>query len=227
MKRELDYPLQPAGYNPAGTTRGALYKTPIQSSAFLASILDQGILAGLDSVPMTGPSHIHIRAMTTPAETIYPQTADCTATTGAEYFRPIPSVPATSVTLAIFSHLPIPVAQRDKFEMAKDGESLGGPVQFFSHQSIRQSPYSHLRSADETIFISVSDTPLQVKSPRVFQSGPLSGSGPSSGPHSRIASPDQLQQRIEDMRKIGTLLLRLRQQGKESIASIFGVKQNT
>ena len=192
MKRDLYYPSQPAGYNPAGTTLGALYRTPIQSSAFLASTLDHSIPASLDSAPMTGPSHIYFRAMTSPAATVYPQTADCTATTGAEYSRPIPSVPATSVTLETFSHLPTPVAQRDKFEMAKDGESLGGPVLFFSHQSIRQSPQSHLRSAGETIFISVSDTPLQVKSPRVFQSGPLSGSGPSSGPHSRNASPDQL-----------------------------------
>ena len=84
IKRDLYYPSQLAGYNPTGTTRGALYRTPIQSSAFLASTLDHSIPAGLDSAPMTGPSHIHFSAMTTPAATVYPQTAYCTATTGAE-----------------------------------------------------------------------------------------------------------------------------------------------
>ncbi len=202
MKRDLYYPSQPAGYNPAGTTRGALHRTPIQSSAFLASTLDHSIPAGLDSAPMTGPSHIPIRAMTTPAETVYPQTADCTATTGAEYFRPIPSIPPTRVTLAISSHLPTPVAQRDKFEMAKDGESLGGAVLNSFHQSILQSPYSYLRlnTVDDTNLSAVSDTPLPVKLPRVFHSGSSSAPGPSNSQFSRGTYSDQLQQNPEAIR---------------------------
>ena len=200
MKRDLYYPSQRAGYNPAGTTRGALYRTPIQSSAFLASTLDHNIPAGLDSAPMTGPSHIYFCAMTTPAATVYPQTADCIATTGAEYSRPIPSIPPTSVTLAISSHLPTPVAQRDKFEMAIDGKSLGGAVLNPYHQSIRQSPHSYLRPVDDTNLSAVSDTPLPVKLPRVFHSGSSSAPGPSNSQPSRGANSDQLQQNPEAMR---------------------------
>ena len=149
---------------------------------------------------MTGPSHIHFRAMTSPAAIVYPQTADCTATIGAEYSRPIPSIPPISVTLATSSHLPTPIAQRDKFEMAKDRESLGGTVLSPSHQSISQSPHSHLRSADETNFISASDTPLPVKLHRVFHSSSSTAPGPSNGPPSHATSSDQLQQKPEAMR---------------------------
>ena len=199
IKRSLLF-LAPADYNPAGTIRGALYRTQIQSSAFIASILDHSIPAGLDSAPMTSPSHIHFRAMTTPAETVYPQTADCTATTGAEYSRPIPSIPPASVTMAISSHLPTPVAQRDKFEMAIDGESLGGAVLNPFYQSIRQSPHSYLRPVDDTNFSAVSNRPLPVKLHRVFYSGSQSAPGPSNSKPSRKAYSDQLQQNAEAMR---------------------------
>ena len=200
MKRDLYYPLQPAGYYLAGTIRGAFNKIAIQSSAFFSSTLDHSIPAGLDSAPMTGPLHNQFRAMTTPAATVYPQTADCTATTGAEYSWPIPSIPPTSATLAISSHLPIPVAQRDKFEMAKDGKSLGGAVLNPFQQFIRQSPHSYLRPVDDTNLSAVSDTPLSVKLPRVFPIGSSSAPNPSNSQFLRGAYSDQLQQNPEAMR---------------------------
>ena len=135
MKRHFDFPSQPAGYNHAGTTRGGLHKAPIQSSAFLASTLSQSIPAGLDSDPMTGPFHIYFRAMTSSAAPVFPQTADSTAATVAttEYFETILNISPTSVTLTTSSCLPTPVAQQDKFKMAKDGKSLGGAVLSLFH----------------------------------------------------------------------------------------------
>ena len=200
IKRDLNYPSQPVGYNPAGTTRGALNKTPIQSSAFIAETIDQSNSYGLDSAPMTGSSHIPFRAMTSPAATVYPQTAVCTVTTNAEYSRPIPSTQGISITLAPSSHLPTPVGQRDKFEIAKNGKSLGGAVLYLYDQSIRRSPHSYLWPVHDTHLSSLSNTPLPVKLPRVFYSGSSTASGSLNGQALRNSSSDQLQHNFEAMR---------------------------
>ena len=192
MWRDPRYPTQPAGENPADRTRGALYRTPLQSMP-QTSVFEQPIPTTLYSAPTTGPSPPS-REKTHQAAADHLQTIAVSAPSGADRSSFIPNVSTT------MSHVPPSVAVRDAFETARGSESFDHSVRFQYEQTAGHSPLSHLPPVVETNLTEVTDTPLFVKPPFVFQSGLSSGSDPSSGPPSCTTSPDQLQQQIEAMR---------------------------
>ena len=91
-------------------------------------------------------------------------------------------------------------AFRESLETASGGDPFDYSVQFLPRKTIFQSSLSRIQPVNETNLTAVSDTPLPVKPPRVFQSRSSSVSGPSSGHTSRVATADQLQQRTVSMR---------------------------
>ena len=167
MRRDPRYPSQPAGDNPAGRTRGALYRTPVQ---FITQTLalNQPIPTTMDSAPTIGPSRPFSREDTHQAAADYLQRVAVSAFSGADRSSFIPNVSTT------MSHLPPSIAVRVAFETARGSGSVDDSVRFHFEHPARHVPLSHLPPVDETNLTGVTDTPLPVKPPRVFQSGPSS-----------------------------------------------------
>ena len=193
MSRDPRRPSQPAGDNPAGRTGCSLYKAHGQSphpTRVLMSTFDQSVPTAPVFLQSSGPSHALARTPTAAAAQY--QLPVSTATVSVDHLRLAFGDAGTSGQQTTIPQASTSVAFRDNFGTLSGGEapdSPFGPHSFsLSHFPARES--RNPREFGQNLTVK-SDTAGPQKQPHGFNSGPSSGSVPSSGPPSRSESPDQ------------------------------------